>query len=78
MASTSIETVVKMMQALPEPAQDKVAEHLRQYLLELQDEIQWDISFKKNAKKLLEAARQAKKEIAAGKAKPMDYERYFS
>jgi len=39
----------------------------------MQDEIQWDISFKKTQQQLIAAAQRAKQEIAAGHAAPMDY-----
>ena len=72
MPSKAIATVVKMMESLPEPAQEQIVKHLRQYLEELQDELQWDNLFKNTQPQLISAARRAKKEIAAGQAKPMD------
>jgi hypothetical protein len=75
MSSPAIATVLTMMESLPEEAQDKVAEHLREYIQELHDEIKWDESFKKTQSKLVAAARRAKKEMAEGKAQPMDYDR---
>jgi hypothetical protein len=74
MSSTAIATVIKMMESLPEPVQDQVVEHLREYLEDLQDELQWDTLFKKTQPQLIAAARRAKKEIAEGHAKPMDYD----
>jgi hypothetical protein len=74
MSSTAIATVIKMMESLPEPAQDQVVEHLREYLEDLQDELQWDTLFKKTQPQLIAAARRAKKEIAEGLAQPMDYD----
>ncbi len=74
MSSTAIATVVKMMESLPETAQDQVVEHLREYLEDLQDELQWDTLFKKTQPQLIAAARRAKKEIAEGLAQPMDYD----
>ena len=74
MSSTAIATVIKMMESLPETAQDQVVEHLREYLEDLQDELQWDTLFKKTQPQLIAAARQAKKEIAEGLAQPMDYD----
>ncbi len=68
MSSTTISTVTKMLESLPELAQDRVVEHLR-------DEIKWDQSFKKTSSKLVEAARQAKQEIAEGKTQKMDFEK---
>ena len=74
MLSTAIATVTKMMESLPEVAQDQVVEHLREYLEDLQDELQWDALFKKTQPQLVAAARRAKQEIARGLAKPMDYD----
>ena len=73
MSSTAIATVIKMMESVPETAQDQVVEHLREYLEDLQDELQWDTLFKKTQPQLIAAARRAKKEIAEGLAQPMNY-----
>ncbi|MGR3219198.1 MAG: hypothetical protein ACUZ8H_05185 [Candidatus Anammoxibacter sp.] len=73
MTTTSIETVVKMMEYLPEGTQNQVVEQVRRYVGEIQDELEWDSLFKKNQDKLTEAAKPAKREIADGKATPMDY-----
>ena len=75
MLSTAIVTVTKMMESLPETVQIQVMEHLRDYIEDLQDEGQWDISFEKTQQELAAAARRAKQEIADGHAKPMDYDR---
>jgi hypothetical protein len=48
-------------------------ERLRDYIAEMQDEIRWNISFKKTEKQLIAAARRARQEIAAGHAEPLDY-----
>ena len=72
MPSKAIATMVKMMESLPEPAQEQIVAHLRQYLEELQDELRWDNLFKKTQPQLITAAKRAKQEIAAGQAKPMD------
>jgi hypothetical protein len=74
MASMAIATVTKMMETLPEPTQDQVVEHLREYLADLQDEGRWDTLFKKTQPQLIAAAQRARQEIAQGLAKPMDYE----
>ena len=74
MASTAITTIVKMLEALPETTQNQVVEHLREYIAEMQDEIQWDISFQKTEQQLIAAAQRARQEIAAGHAAPMDYD----
>jgi hypothetical protein len=73
MSSIAIDTVIKMIESLPEPTQDQVVEHLREYLADLQDEYQWDMAFKKTQPQLTAAAQRAKQEIAAGQAKSLDY-----
>lgn len=73
MSSPAITTVVKMLESLPEAVQDRVAEHLREYLADLQDEQQWDTLVSKTQPKLIEAARRAKQAIAEGQATPLDY-----
>jgi hypothetical protein len=73
MASTAIATVVKMIESLPEDAQDQVVEHLRDYLAEMRDDSKWEDTFKKTQPQLLAAARRAKKEIADGQAKPLNH-----
>lgn len=75
MSTASVATVAKMLEALPEPAQERVVEHLREYIEELRDELKWDNSFKRTQPKLAEAAQRARQEIAEGKAQPLDYER---
>ncbi len=75
MPSTAIATVERMLEPLPEEAQERVVEHLREYILDLEDELLWDDQFRSTQDKLIMAARRAKKEIAAGKAEPMDFER---
>jgi hypothetical protein len=74
MSSTAIATVTKMMESLPEPAQDQMVARLREYLADLQDEGQWDTLFKKTEPQLIAAARRARQGIAQGLAKPMDSE----
>lgn len=72
--STAIVTAVKMLEALPETAQNQVVEHLREYIAEMQDDVEWDIQFQRTQRQLVAAAQQAKQEIATGLAEPMDYD----
>ncbi len=74
MASTAIATVVKMLESLPEALQDQVVEHLREYLADLQDELEWQRLFQQTQHQLVTAARRARQEIAEGLARPMDYD----
>jgi len=63
-----------MMESLPDPVQDQVVDHLREYLADLQDELRWDSLFQRTQPQLIAAARRARQEIAEGHARPMDYE----
>ncbi|HZF11735.1 MAG TPA: hypothetical protein VFE33_23360 [Thermoanaerobaculia bacterium] len=72
MSSTAITTVVKMMESLPETAQDRVADHLRDFIADLTDDLRWERSFAKTQSQLSAAARRAREEIAAGKAQPLN------
>lgn len=74
MSSETISTVIKMIESLPETAQERVVEHLREYIEDLRDELQWDNLFKKTQPQLIAAAKRAKQEIATGNAKPLDYD----
>ena len=38
MVTPAVNTIIKMIEQLPEPDQEKVAEHIREYLAELEDE----------------------------------------
>lgn len=74
MYSPAITTIVKMVESLSDDLQEKVAEHIREYIADLEDEKQWDASFKRTQENLIAEARKAKQEIAAGKSTPMNYE----
>ena len=72
--SKATETALKLLESLPEEAQDKVVTDLRQLVLDTQDELRWQTAFARNDK-LTEAARKAGLDIAAGKATKMDYDK---
>ncbi len=72
MPSTSITTIVTMLESLPDPMQDQVVAHLREYLADLQDEMIWDTQFERTQSQLMAAARRAKQQIAEGLAEPLD------
>jgi glycerate-2-kinase len=76
MASTAtMATMMKMLESLPEQIQERVLEHMREYIEDIRDEAKWDESFTRTQTNLVAAARQARKEIAEGKASPMDRKR---
>lgn len=60
------------MESLPETLQDKVVEHWREYLEDLRDEEQWNLSFQNTQQSLIVAVQRAKQEIPEGKAQPLD------
>jgi hypothetical protein len=74
MSSTAVTTIVKMLESLPVEVQDRVAEHLREYIDDLQDEMRWNKSFQRTQSKLIAAAQRAKQEITEGQATAMDYD----
>ncbi|MGQ0763157.1 MAG: hypothetical protein ACT4OT_14250 [Acidobacteriota bacterium] len=74
MSSTTITTVITMLEGLPEHVQVRVVEHLREYLLDLQDEAEWNKQFENSQPGLISAARQAKQAIQEGLAKPLDFD----
>ncbi len=74
MSAAAIATLVKMVESLPDELQEKVVEHIRDYIADLEDEKRWDTSFQRTQGNLVAAARKAKQEIAAGQSVPMDYE----
>jgi hypothetical protein len=74
MPSAAIATIVKMMESLPVDVQEQIAEHLRDYIDDLQDEIRWNASFQRTQQNLVDAAKHAKQEIAEGQATVMDYD----
>lgn len=75
MVSPALTTILKMIEDLPEYRQNQLAEHLREYLADLDDEQQWDETFSKTQDKLAYATREAERQIAEGKSEPMDFNR---
>ena len=75
MVTPAVNTIIKMIEQLPESEQNRVADHLREYLADLEDEQQWDEAFEKSQDKLIYAAREARKQIEEGKSEPMDFDK---
>jgi len=73
--NNNVETMVKMLQSLPEALQGRVVNELRSVIVEAYDEAEWDMQFAHKQEGLISAARMAKQEIAQGIAEPMDYEK---
>ena len=69
------ETICKMIESLPESMQSSILDEINVIVAEKQDELQWDIQFKRTQENLMAMARKVKKEISEGKTEPMNYER---
>jgi hypothetical protein len=67
-------TMMKMIESLPEPVQERALEHMQQYIEDIRDELKWNESFGNSQSKLIATARQAREEILQGKATPMNVE----
>jgi len=72
MPSTSSTTVIKMLETLPDHLQERVLEHMREYVEDLREEARWTESFSKTQSRLVAAACQARQAIAEGKSTPLD------
>jgi hypothetical protein len=66
--SKATETAAKMIESLPEGAQERVVEELRQLVEDARDEAKWDELVDKKKDGLRAAARKARKEIAESEA----------
>ncbi len=75
MSTISMATVTKMLEILPDPLQDRVVEHLQEYIEDLRDELNWDVQFRNSQSQLIAIAQDARKQIAKGLAKPMDIDK---
>lgn len=71
MVTPAVNTIIKMIEQLPEADQERIAEHLREYIANFEDEEKWNETFAKSQDKLVYAAREARKQIAENKSKPM-------
>ncbi|GBF81248.1 hypothetical protein [Aphanothece sacrum] len=63
MSRENITTVVRILESLPDAQQERIIEHLREYIADLEDELKWDKSFQKTQNQLVKAARLAKQQI---------------
>ena len=69
MSAATVSTLVRMMESLPDPVQDRVVEHVREYIEDLRDELRWNSQFEASQAKLSRAARKAREQIAQGHSK---------
>jgi len=64
-----------MIGSLPEAVQERVVEELRALVEDARDEAKWDELIERKKDGLIAAARKARKDIAAGKATDMDFDK---
>jgi predicted component of type VI protein secretion system len=70
----AIETAIKLLETLPEPAQEHLVEELRRLALEAQDDAQWEKTFERS-ETLKAAVEKARQNIAAGISSPFDFDK---
>ena len=75
MVSPALTTILKMIEDLPEERKNQLADHLREYLADLEDEELWDDTFTRTQDQLVRVTREASRQIAEGKSEPMDFDR---
>ena len=69
------ETITKMIESLPKSVQERVLEEIKPLISEALDEAEWQMEFEGSQENLVSIARKVKREIKAGRAEPMDYEK---
>ena len=69
------ETITKMIESLPKSVQERVLEEIKPIISEALDEAEWQMEFEGSQENLVPIARKVKREIKAGRAEPMDYEK---
>lgn len=72
MTSETLATIEKMLEPLPDSAQEQIVEHLREYIAEMQSEWRWERLYKEKSTSLEKMAQLAKQQIVEGKARPLN------
>ena len=75
MKCTTLNTINRMLESLPEDKQEQVLNHLYDYITELQDEIKWDLLFKSSEKEISLIAKEIKEKIKKGSIEDFNYDR---
>lgn len=75
MSFSNVAILNEKLKSLPEEIGERMVEYIIQHFEEIESEAHWDAQFEKSSGRLAEMARQAKEEMAEGKAEMMDYER---
>ncbi len=72
MKNESLTTLEKMLEPLPEAAQQRIIEHVREYIAEMRSEWHWEGLYQERKLPLEKMARLAKQQISEGKARPLN------
>jgi hypothetical protein len=72
MTETS-QTITEMINSLPLAIQERILEDVQEIVADAIDESDWQIKFERKQEKLMMAARRVRRQVAAGKAKPIDH-----
>lgn len=72
MSATTIATISKMLEQLPNPAQERVVEHMQEYIEDLRDELHWAKQFEAAQSPLISAAQKAREQISEGQSTSLD------
>lgn len=74
MSSPAILAMTRIMEALPESTQERIVDLLQEYLLEIEDDLEWDALFQRMRPQLAAAGERAREEIVQGETQPLDYD----
>lgn len=73
--SNASETLIRMVETLPEPVQERVLEEVRKLLADMKDEGEWDVRFSSTRPALAAMAGRVREEIARGATSAFDHDR---
>lgn len=67
------QTIIKMIEFLPFNIQESILKDVQAIVADAIDESEWQSKFEQKEEKPIAVAKRVKKQVAAGKVKPMDY-----
>lgn len=73
--SAPMATMESIMSSMPLPSQERLVDAMREIAMSIKSESLWDEAFSKTQAGLSKLAADARRQIAAGKSKPLDYRR---
>ena len=73
--SNASETLLRMVESLPEPVQERILAEVQDFLEDMKDQGEWDARFSSTQSGLAAAASRVREEIAKAGSSPFDHER---